>query len=250
MPMLDRYMMHRMAREIDLRLYRQIATASLSNVKALIDSGADPGARAYDELNHWYCVVHRASLNPNLEVLKYLVSLGIDPCQSDFWGREPLSFAVRSNGKAHAEYLIALGNRADNEDCDGGTVIAEAALNPYVEVLDLLFKHGANPNAGAMYEEPLAIAVSRGTPGRVQYFIEHGADISYVDGLAAYDAPIENLRVLLKGGYDANQLDETGGGRVIDHLDDVRRALFEEFGGVVLNPNAEKYHLSLKNPGN
>lgn len=80
--------------------------------------------------------------------------------------------------------------------------------------------------------------------------IEHGSDISYVDGLAAYDAPIENLRALLKGGYDANQLDEAGGGRVIDHLDDVRRALFEGFGGVVLNPNAEKYHLSLKNPGN
>lgn len=245
MPMLDRYMTHKLEREIDLRLYRQLATASLSEVREMVAAAADPKSSAIDDLGHWHCMIHRAALNPDLEVLKYLVSLGIDPCQLDFWGREPLSFAVRSNGKAHAEYLIALGNRADNEDCDGGTVIAEAALNPSVEVLDLLFKYGANPNAGAMYEEPLAIAVSRGTPDRVQYFIEHGADISYVDGLAAYDAPIENLRALLKGGYDANQLDEAGGDRVIDHLDDERRALFEEFGGVVLNPKAEKYHLTM-----
>lgn len=245
MPMLDRYMTHKLEREIDLRLYRQLATASLSEVREMVAAAADPKSSAIDDLGHWHCMIHRAALNPDLEVLKYLVSLGIDPCQLDFWGREPLSFAVRSNGKAHAEYLIALGNRADNEDCDGGTVIAEAALNPSVEVLDLLFKHGANPNAGAMYEGPLAIAVSRGSPDRVQYFIAHGADISYVDGLAAYDAPIENLRALLKGGYDANQLDEVGGDRVIDHLDDERRALFEEFGGVVLNPKAEKYHLTM-----
>lgn len=246
MPMLDRYMTHKLEREIDLRLYRQLATASLSEVREMLAAGADPKSPAIDDLGHWHCMIHRAALNPDLEVLKFLVAAGEDPCCTDFWGREPLSFAARKNPLSHVEYLISLGNRADNEDCDGGTVIAEAALNPHEEVLDFLLDHGADLDAGAMGEEPLVIAVNRGSPERVKYFIEHGATISYVDALAAYDAPIANLRVLLEAGYDANQNDETGPDRVIDHLDLERQKLFEQFGGRVQNPNAEKYHLSLK----
>lgn len=125
-------------------------------------------------------------------------------------------------------------------------MIAEAALNPHEEVLDFLLDRGADLDAGAMGEEPLVIAVNRGSPERVKYFIEHGATISYVDALAVYDAPIANLRVLLEAGYDANQIDETGTDRVIDRLDLERQKLFEQFGGRVQNPNAEKYYLTMR----
>lgn len=246
MPMLDRYMTHTMEREIDLRLYRRLANASLSEVREMIDGGADPKAMAIDDLGHWHCMIHRAALNPDLEVLKSIVAEGEDPCRMDFWGREPLSFAARQNPLSHVEYLVAMGNRADNEDCDGGTVIAEAALNPHKDVLDYLLEHGADLDAGAMGEEPLVIAVNRGSSERVKYFIDHGATITYVDALAAYDAPIANLRVLLECGYDPNQVDEMGTDRVIDHLDPERQKLFEQFGGSVLNPNAEKYYLTMQ----
>lgn len=244
--MLDRYMTHKLKREIDLRLYRRIAVASLSEIQELVGAGADPKARAFDGSDYWHCMIHRAALNPNLDILKFLIDLGEDPCMMDFWEREPLSFAVRQNPLTHAEYLVSLGNRADNEDCDGGTVIAEAALNPHIEVLDFLLAHGADLNAGAMCETPLPIAVNRGTPDRVKYLIDHGANRSEIDALVVFDAPIANLRVLLESGYDPNKLDDMGQGRVIDHLDAERRALFEQFGGRVLNPDAEKYHITLQ----
>ena len=245
MPMLDRYMTHKLEREIDLRLYRQLATASLSEVREMVAAGADPKTQAIDDLGHWHCMIHRAALNPDLEVLKFLVAAGEDPCRMDFWAREPLSFAARRNPLSHVEYLVSLGNRADHEDCDGGTVIAEAALNPHEEVLDFLLDHGADLDAGAMGEGPLPIALNRGSADRVKYFIEHGATISYVDALAVYNAPVANLRVLLECGYDANHFDLMGTDRVIDHLDEERRRLFEQFGGKVLNPDAEKYHLTM-----
>ena len=53
-----------------------------------------------------------------------------------------------------------------------------------------------------------------------------------------------NLRFLLEKGFNPNKMDDFDEARLIDHLDPKRRALFEEFGGAVLNPDAEKYYLS------
>ena len=83
MPMLDRYMTHKLDREIDLRLYRQLATASLSEVREMLAAGADPKSPAIDDLGHWHCMIHRAALNPDLEVLKFLVAACEDPRCTD-----------------------------------------------------------------------------------------------------------------------------------------------------------------------
>lgn len=238
----DRYEDRRAKREIDTELYHKIAKAPLSDIKRLIEEGANPNESVYDSIGANFYTVHRAALNPDISVLKYLVSLGVDPCRMDFWGRQPLAFAVRKNPVEFASCLVEeLGNQPDYVDCDGGTAIAEAVLNPHIEVLEYLLDKGSDINEGAMGETPIAIAVKSGTPDRLAYLLDHGADMDAIAESACF-APMANLRFLLKRGFDPNALDDLGDSKVIDHLDPKRRALFEEFGGKVMNPDAEKYY--------
>ena len=239
---LDRYDDRRAKREIDTELYQKIATAPLPDVKRLIAAGANPNEPVYNDINDDFYTVHRAALNPDISVLQYLVSLGVDPCRMDFWGRQPLAFAVRSNPLTFAKYLVEeLGNKPDYEDMDGGTAIAEAVLNPHIEVLDYVLDKGSDINAGAICTLPIEIALKHGTIERIAYLLDHGADIAFV-GESVCFAPMSNLRFLLERGFDPNTMDDSDENRVIDHLDPKRRALFEEFGGKVLNPDAEKYY--------
>lgn len=243
----DRYDNRRAKREIDTELYQRVATASLEDVRQLIANGANPNEPVYNPINDDFYVIHRAALNPDIGVLKYLVSIGADPCQKDYWARQPLAFAVRGNPIEFARYLVEeLGNKPDYEDLDGGTAIAEATLNPHIEVLDYVLGKGSDIDEGAMGEIPLEIALKKGSVDRVRYLLDHGARVELVDTAVCF-APIANLRLLLERGFNPNQMDDDDEARLIDHLDPVRRALFEEFGGKVLNPDAEKLYLSYPN---
>jgi len=242
--LLDRYYDHRAEREIDTELYRRIATVTLSEVKGLIAAGAMPDVPVRNDINDDFYTIHRAALNPDIEVLKYIVSLGVDPCRYDFWARQPLSFAVRKNPLEFAQYLVGLGNKANHEDDDGEPVLSEAALNPHTEVLDFLIENGADVNTGGMGDMPLEQAVKHGTSERVKYFIDHGALVKYADDLTLFAAPLENIRLLLENGYDPNKMDDFNEAKVIDHLDPERQALLVEFGGKILNPDAEKHYLT------
>ena len=243
----DKYDNRVAKRDIDTELFRKAATASLEDVRRLVSEGADVNAPVYNDIKDDFYIIHRAALNPDISVLKFLVSQGADPCKQDFWWRQPLAFAVRNNPIEFARYLVEeLGNRPDYEDLDGGTAIAEATLNPHIEVLDYVLDKGSDINAGAIGYIPLEIALKRGTPERMAYLIKRGADVSLVCDSVCF-APLSNLRFLLLSGFDPNAMDDDNKARLIDHLDPKRRALFEEFGGSVLNPDAEKLYLSYPN---
>jgi len=239
----DRFDKRFSEREIDTVLYRSVATATLDEVQGIIAAGADPNAPVYNDIHDDFYAIHCAALNPDINVLKYLVSVGADPCRRDYWARPPLAFAVRKNPVEFARYLVELGNEATYEDFDGGTAIAEAVLNPHIEVLDYVLGMGSDIDAGAMGAIPLEIALAEGNVDRVAYLIERGARIELVSELSIYRAPMANLRLLLERGFDPNSMDDFSEARIIDHLDPNRRALFEEFGGSVLNAEAEKYYL-------
>lgn len=243
----DRYDNRFAKREIDTELYRKAATASLEDVRRLVSAGANVNAPVYNDIKDDFYIIHRAALNPDISVLKFIVAHGADPCKPDYWARQPLAFAVRNNPIEFARYLVEeLGNRPDYEDFDGGTAIAEATLNPHIEVLDYVLEKGSDIDAGAIGAIPLEIALRRGTPERMAYLIKCGADVDLV-GESVCFAPLPNLRLLLESGFDPNAMDDDNKARLIDHLDPKRRALFEEFGGAVLNPDAEKLYLLYPN---
>lgn len=235
-------------RPIDTEFYRRASVGTVAELKGLVAAGADPDAPIRNDLGDDFYAIHQAALNPDIEVIKYVISLGVDPCRRDFWARQPLSLAVRNGAIEIVKFLVECGNDPCNEDDDGMTVLAEASLNPNVEVLDYLISLGADGEVGATDRTPLGYALTDGTPDRMKYFIDHGGDLSNAMENKAYWAPLANIRFALENGYDPNSYEwgEYADGkryRVIDHLDPVRRKVFEEFGGVVKNEGAEIYNV-------
>ena len=231
-------------RPIDFDFYIRASCGTVDDLRQLIDKGANPDAPVYNLIDDDLYAIHQAALNPDIKVLKYIVSLGVDPCRTDFWWRQPLAFAVRQNSLEMARYLVGAGNDPCRVDMDGMTVLGESAVNPDVRVVEYLMSLGAKVDDGADDNTELAWALADGTPERMQLFMDHGADLALAMAMKGYRAPLANIRYALEHGYDPNSFedDEYADGhreKVIDHLTPKRRALFEEFGGVVYNPNAD-----------
>lgn len=232
-----------MVRPIDFDFYITASCGTVDELKQLIDKGANPDAPVYNDIDDDFYAIHQAALNPDINVLKYIVSFGVDPCRNDFWVRQPLAFAARHNSLDVVRYLVESGNDPCREDDDGKTVLSESALNPDVRVIEYLISLGAKVDQGAMDRTELGYALTDGTTERMQLFMDKGADLSLAMQEKCYWAPLANIRYALEHGYDPNTFDlgEYADGRrkIIDQLTPKRRALFEEFGGKVHNPNAE-----------
>ena len=230
-------------RPIDFDFYLAASRGAVEDLKRLVEQGANPDAPVYTDYNCDLYAIHEAALNPDISVLKYIVSLGVAPCRADYLGREPLAFAVQRNSLEMVSYLVDLGNDPCGMDIDGHTVLSEAALNPDIRVLEYLMSKGAHVDDAAEGCTELCHALSEGSVERMQFFIDHGANLSRAMTSACYWAPLKNIRYALEQGYDPNTFEGTytDGHRekVIDKLTPKRRALFEEFGGKVHCPNAE-----------
>ncbi len=231
-------------RPIDFDFYVTASRGTVDDLKQLIDKGANPDAPVYNDIDDDLYAIHQAALNPDVNVLKCFVSLGINPCRTDFWWRQPLAFAVRKNSLEMVKYLVEAGNDPCRVDMDGMSVLGESAVNPDIRVIEYLMSRGAKVDDGADDRTELGYALTDGTPERMQFFMDHGADLAMAMEIKCYWAPLENLRYALERGYDPNSFEDgtyADGHRekVIDHLTPKRRALFEEFGGRVHYPNAE-----------
>jgi len=231
-------------RTVDFDFYIAASRGTIDDLKLLIDKGANPDAPVYNYIDDDLYAIHQAALNTDINVLKYIVSLGVDPCREDFWWRQPLAFAVRQNSLGIVRYLVEAGNDPCRVDTDGMTVLGESALNSDIRVVEYLISLGAKVDEGADDNTELAWALADGTPERMQFFMDHGADLSLAMEMKGYRAPLANLRYALEHGYDPNSFedhtyDDGHREKVIDHLTPKRRALFEEFGGRVHYPKAE-----------
>ena len=244
-PTEDRFAM----RPIDVELYETCAKGTLAQVKALLDKGADPNAIHWDVFEYgngnrsgddYYCI-HEAARNPDIRVFDLLVKHGANPCQKNFWGAEPLSCAAEKNHLEMVKHLVSLGNDPNLCDMDGYSVIANAALNPDVRVVEYLLDHGAELDNGATDASELGHALCDGTPNRVRFFIERGS--SFGNGLHIFipGAPLKNLRILLDAGFDPNTPDSGNNTdvRIVDGLDGKRRKLFLQRGALPFFPERD-----------
>ncbi len=230
-------------RPIDFDFYVTASRGTVDELKELIGRGANPDAPIYNDMDDAFYAIHQAALNPDINVLKYIVSLGVDPCRSDFWWRQPLAFAVPKNSLEIVRYLVDMGNDPCSLDIDGHSVLSEAALNPDIRVVEYLMSKGAHVDDAAEGCTELCHALSDGTVERMRFFIAHGANLSHAMRSSCYRAPLENIRYALEQGYDPNSFEGTYTDghqeKVIDKLTPKRRVLFEKFGGKVYYPNAK-----------
>ena len=215
-------------------LFKACAKGTLEEVRALLDQGADPTLPHWEEawcdgLPEDYFCVHEAACNPDIRILDLLIERGADPNMCEFYGRQPLAYA---KSLAMVQHLVELGNDPNREDLDGGTVLSWAALNPDVRVLEFLLEHGAELDHTAYYESELNIALEKGTPERVRFFLAHGSDMQGISATRIRTAPLDNIRVLLENGLDPSIPEDDcaeDSPLLIDVLDSERRALFLEF---------------------
>ena len=113
-------------------------------LKYLISQGADVNAKD----NDGETPLHHTVFNSNIEVLKYLVSQGVDVNAKNNNGRTPLHLAANfSRDPEVLKYLVSQGADINAKDNDGETPVHCTAYNRDVEVLKYLISQGADVNA-------------------------------------------------------------------------------------------------------
>lgn len=234
-------------RPIDFDFYLTASHGTVDDLKRLLAAGANPDAPIYNDINDDFYAIHEAALNPDIEVLKFIISLGVDPCRGDFWWRQPLAFAARMNSLQIVKFLVECGNDPCREDMDGKSVLSESALNRDIRVIEYLMSKGAEVDQGADDRSELGYALTDGSPERMKFFMDHGANLEWAMLCKAPWAPLANLRFALENGFDPNAFTEDDyedGHRekLIDVLDPKRQALFMEYGGKIHWQDAEKWN--------
>jgi ankyrin repeat protein len=131
-------------------------------VSILLEGGVPP--HGFDPFNHTFSPLHHAARRNQQEVARLLIKHGADVnCRDDF-GNSPLYEAVRHGHHQMVRLLVNNGANINQGDKHGETVLhyAAAPAEEDLEMLELLLKLGANPNATANGgSTPLRRAVNR-----------------------------------------------------------------------------------------
>jgi ankyrin repeat protein len=98
----------------------------------------------------WYDAkqLHYAAQDGNIEEVARLVGEGFAINQFDYLSRTPLHYAVEGEHYLVAKWLLENGAdvNANEEEKIGETALSLAAQGAYPEIVELLLRHGANPD--------------------------------------------------------------------------------------------------------
>ncbi len=118
-------------------------SGDLTEVKRLLDGGADPNAA-----NQWgETALMRAANYGKSEVAELLLSAGADLNVADGTGRDLLIFAANRGHAEFVEVLLSAGADPNAADKGGRTVLMWAVGNGRSEIAEMLLSAGADPNA-------------------------------------------------------------------------------------------------------
>lgn len=89
--------------------------------------------------------------------------------------------AARQNDVALARELLEAGAQPDAAFRDGATALLYAAQRGHAEVVDLLLRHGADPDARAIMNQVTASHFAIRHPAVLRLLVRHGADVNVHD---------------------------------------------------------------------
>ncbi len=116
----------------------------------------------------------------NIELIKYLLNVGVDPHLTDTNGITPLYHALIRERYEIAEILIK--NGADvNKAINGEQIIFDLIRHDYIEQLKFLLKNGLDLNVSSEDRDkivPIGFAARLGKLDIVKLFVEHKADLN------------------------------------------------------------------------
>lgn len=92
--------------------------------------------------------LHRAAQSGDVQEMSSLVEAGFKVNEFDDLSRTPLHYAVEGEHYKAAQWLLEHGAEvnANEEELIGETALCLAAQQDYPEMVELLLKHGANPD--------------------------------------------------------------------------------------------------------
>jgi len=120
-------------------LIRAVEKGDLSEVKNLLEKGADPSLGDRFGITP----LHRASIKNRGDIAQILLEKGVKTDIEDIDGKSPLHWA---KGTETAEFLIKKGADVNKRDKRKQTPLITAAMDGSVEVIKTLVKHGGDIN--------------------------------------------------------------------------------------------------------
>jgi len=217
-------------------LHKAASLSHPTNSKYFIDRGIGFHEMEFDECT----VLTHASFHPdfedNVDVLRYLISIGADPNVKDADGKTPLHVAAMNTEFTDNVVvlccLVEAGADPNVKDTDGKTPLLLSAGRAHicdVEELDYLFsmskvEYPVSPSDDAETKGRYSSTLSRTAGGSacvglLKLLIALGADVNVknsYDGrrlldIAAYsNSHVEVLQYLVSLGFDVNEKDDEG----------------------------------------
>jgi ankyrin repeat protein len=152
----------------------------------------------------------------DLELIKYLVSLGADVNLKDINGYTPLHLAVERDRKDLVEYLLGLGAKPNlKTNLSSSTPMHLAAESSSPEILAILLERDVECDVLDSHDNsPLHLAVSNNKLENVQKLLQACSEVNFVNNnrqtplhLAVEVDQIDMVNDLLQAGADPNARD-------------------------------------------
>ncbi len=151
--------------------------------------------------------------------MRFVISVGLISCLGiSAFGvtKGELVDAARNDDRMAVESLLKQGADVKEQDDDGSTALAWAAIRANLEMINALLKAGADPNqANELGVGPLALAIQNGSADIVQELLNHRADPNQAreNGetplmLAARLKRVDIMKMLLDKGANVNTRDQ------------------------------------------
>lgn len=128
-----------------------------------------------------YCQRHlfQAAKYNFIEIIKFLVSHGININSKDSAGKTALHYATEKNNKEIVEFLISQGANVLVKDKNGSTLLHSAAMGNCKEITELLISKGAIVDATSVVKEtPLIYSIVYNSLETMKVLISHGANVN------------------------------------------------------------------------
>jgi ankyrin repeat protein len=160
------------------KLTQASATGDIPRLLALLDQGADPGARDREGKT----ALGRAAFQGHKEMVQLLLARGLDANATGKYGKTALMAASSQGHPEVVKTLLANGAEVNAKDRYNQTALMCAALKGHKDVAKLLLECGADVGVRTKKGfSALSIATERGHSAVVDLILEKKPDLTICD---------------------------------------------------------------------